>query len=231
MHHRTVPSLALSFLLVTLSGCSGAPKLVAIDNALLTEVDAGDMERITVARDAQSVAEDALAKAKQLTKESTQAEKLARASLKTRRATLDQTKVAVAIAEDGGTAVEVRETELAHALALADAELARQELALAKRTLEHARLEERLALEEARLARARVELEKAVALQDVDRADARRIEAADYRKQVEYHSEEAVTARKRAEAARERVEKAAGKVARAREDVQRLTPAPVAPQS
>lgn len=229
-----VPFLA-ALQLAAMSSCASSPSLVTVDSALLAEAPTENRAAVNQARVRRDAADDAHAVAQNQTKKAEAQVEVARASLKTVRSQLDETKLAIEIIEDSGSPTELEQAESVHAYALAKADYARELLAHRKREFELAKLRERLALEEYRLSLAAVELEKARAVQGVDLVAAQQIPIQDYRKQMAYHIDETETARARVTTAEERLLEAANELAAQEERMRSLEPsdepAPATPPS
>ena len=197
---KTLPILLLA------AACTTGPE--RIDSALLSELQPGSMTRVVEARAVSDTADDAHAKAQRDTQWAEEQAELTRSSLKVARAGLDEAKHAMVVADRSGTVGQLRAAEHAHEYAIARVDEVRALLGLRKRELEYAKLAEKLALEELRLSRAQVELEKAEAIQELDRVAAKRIPLKDYQKQVRFHETEVELARVRLKAMAANVEDA-----------------------
>ncbi len=188
---------AILLLVATLgsTGCSALGKSPSIDSALLSELPESSMVSIVEARAAKDTFEDTYAKAKRDTKWSAEQVELSRSSLNVLRSELEDAKLAIVLSDRSGTTSQLASAQAAHEYALARADVGRELLSLRKREFEAAKLTEKVALEELRLSRARVELEKAQAVQTLDRVAAKRIAVKDFVKQVRYHETEVELAR------------------------------------
>lgn len=193
--------------IAALASCASGPSVAPIDNALMVEVSVEARASVAEARTARDNAEDAYAAAKKATVKAEDEVEISRASLKTMRSQLDESKLAIEVARDG-SAFELESAEARHAFALARADHGRELLAMQKREHELAKLREKLALEEHRLSLAQVELTKAEALKGVDLVAARSIALKDYREQVVYHQGEVETAASRIRIAEGRMDEA-----------------------
>jgi len=219
-------SSALTLILTAaLASCASSPRMAPIDNALLAEVPTEAKAPIADARPARDAAEDAYALARSNTKKAEAEVELARAALKTIRSQLDQSKTAVEAAAQS-TENELSKAQAQHTHALANADYAREYLAVRKRELELAKLREKLAQETRELSLAQVELKKAEALQNVDLVEAQSIPIKDYRKQVAYHEEEVDTTKSRVRTAQRRTEDAQTDLIKMKRKVDSLKPAP-----
>tara|TARA_R110002073_G_scaffold331208_1_gene515782 strand:- start:85 stop:744 length:660 start_codon:yes stop_codon:yes gene_type:complete len=205
--------LALASLSLLLASCASGPSVDPIDNALLAKVSAAGKASVNEARAARDAATDTYALRQSETRTAQQQVALAEASLATVRSQLNETKLAAELAAKNDSKVEVEHAEARHKIALTEADYHRDLLALRKRELEAAVLNETLALEETRVSTATVELKKAEALQDVDSMAAQQIPIKDHRRQVAYHRQEAATARARAELAAALLDEARGNLA------------------
>lgn len=203
------PRLALIGALagLLLVSCGSSSKLRTIDNALLSMVPQEEMVPIFEARQKRDAAEDSLAIAKRDLKLAREEEELSRASLKRYKARYAEAKVALQIAEEDGTASRIQEASLEYSYSSARSEQARTGLVAAERGLERAKLALQTAEEAHRHALARVELEKASALQGADRGDVHGILLEDYRAQFEKSDKKLAKLRDKLERAdRRRVE-------------------------
>ncbi len=232
--NRILPWLLVPGLLAS---CSGSAKLRTIDNAMLSMVPESAMGPISEARAKRDAAEDALAVAKRNLKLAEEEEDLSRASLKRYKARYEEAEVAMKIAEEDGTALRIQDASHEYSYAAARSEQARTGLIAAERGLSRSELALKTSEEAHRHALTRVELEKATALQSVDRGDARAVEIEEFRKQFE-------TSDKKLKKLRDKLERADRRYVEAQEEweaalqeaqelEQRLQPAApqVAPQA
>lgn len=223
---KTLPSLlSLAVVVAGLASCASAPKLSAIDNALLAKVPATSQDAVAAARVERDAAENAHAVSQRNTLKAQERVGLARAALKTSRSKLEESKLAVEVATSTGTPADLVRATAAYEHSLARADEARVLVSVRKRELELARLKERLALEQHRMAVAQLELTKAEAIQEVDVVAAERIPVKDYRRQVAHHREEVDVARARTRKAEERLAEAQDSLAAAKSRSRALDPA------
>lgn len=196
--------LRTSLLVLTLavSSCSSTPQAPdRLDDAMLSELSPAAMAGVVEARATKDAADDAHAKAKRDTQWAEEQVGLSRSALDVARAEVNEAKLALAVADKSGTGRQLDAASATYDYRLARSDQARELLALRKRELDVSRLREKLALEQLRLNSARVELEKAQAVQELDRVAARRVPVKDHQKQVRYHETEAELARVRLNAA------------------------------
>ena len=210
---RQSMKLAFASLSLLLASCASSPSVEPIDNALLAKVSADGKASVNEARSARDAATDSYALMQSETRTAQEQITLAEASLTTVDSQLNESKLAAELATKNGSKVELEHAETRHKIALIEADYNRGLLALRKRELEVAVLNEALALEETRVSSAMVELKKAEALQDVDSVAAKQIPIKDHRRQVAYHREAAATARARAELAAALLDEARGNLA------------------
>ena len=210
---RQSMKLAFASLSLLLASCASSPSVEPIDNALLAKVSADGKASVNEARAARDAATDSYALMQSETRTAQEQITLAEASLTTVDSQLNESKLAAELATKNGSKVELEHVETRHKIALIEADYNRGLLALRKRELEVAVLNEALALEETRVSSAMVELKKAEALQDVDSVAAKQIPIKDHRRQVAYHREAAATARARAELAAALLDEARGNLA------------------
>ncbi len=189
-------------------GCASSSKLEPIDNALLAEVSDSAMAPIAQARAVRDETQDALAVAMRDAKSAKDEAALSKASLKRYEARLEEAKVSLEIAERGGSAAAIQAATTEYSYSQARTVQARAGWNAAKRGVEYHKLAEKLAEASHEFALARVELEKASALQSVDRGDARSIAIDGYRKAVDKRDKSVKLARDKADRAMERLEKA-----------------------
>ena len=212
-----------------LAGCGSSKKLLSIDNALLDMVPQEEMVPIFEARTKRDAAEDALAVAKRDLKLAREEEQLSRASLKRYKARYAESKVALQIAEEDGTASRIQAASLEYSYSSARSEQARAGLVAAERGLKRCELALDTAEEAHRHALARVELEKATALQGADRGDVQGILLEDYRAQFEKSDKRLAKLRDKLEREDRRFAEATEKWEAARREAseieERMTPA------
>lgn len=194
--------------LLLLASCVSTSNPRRIDNALLSELSPSTMANVVEARATKDTAKDALAKAERDTQWAEEQVELTRSNLKVARTALDDAKLAMVTAERSGTISQLAAAKKSYEYAVVRTDAVRERLALRKREFEHAKLAQKLALEEYRLEAARVELQKAEAIQELDRVAAKQIPVKDYRKQVRYHETEVELARVRLAAMASEVEEA-----------------------
>lgn len=194
--------------LVVFASCASTSNLGRIDNALLSELSPSTMAGVVEARATKDSAEDALAKAQRDTQWAEEQVELTRSNLKVSRTEVEDANLAMITAERSGTVSQLEAAKRSYEYAVARADEVRERLALRKRELEHAKLAQKMALEEYRLNTARVELQKAEAVQELDRVAAKQIPVKDYRKQVRYHETEVQLARVRLTAMTSEVDEA-----------------------
>ncbi|MFT5733268.1 MAG: hypothetical protein ACJA2W_000170 [Planctomycetota bacterium] len=221
LHYTSIPTFAL----LALVGCSNTqPNVTPIDGALLASAPTEGRATVTAARAALAANEDAYALAQNHTTKAAEQVHVARVSLRTVRSELDESKLAIEVAE-GGTQDDLDRARAAHAYALANADYMRDLLAFRKRELDLAKLEEKASQEEARLSRALVELRKAEAVQTVNLVSAQRVPIQDYRNQVYFHQEEVEVAIARVRSAKSRIAEAQIVIDEAKGRLDRLKPA------
>lgn len=220
-----LPKLALLSLTLTLAGgCASTPELAPIDNALLVEASSSARALVGEARAARDAAGDNVAARVRDSERAEEQVNLARASLRTARAQLDEAKLTVEIAGSSGAAADLDQAQANYAYVLSNADYARESLAVRKRELELAKLEEKLARELHRLRSSQVELTKAEALRGVELIEAKKIPIEDYRKQVVYHQEEMETARGRVRTAQARLDEAQSELDKVKRKLDSLRP-------
>ena len=203
-----------------LAACNTAP--TRIDNALLSELDQSSMSGVVEARAHKDSAEDALAKAERDTQWAEEQAELTRSSLKVAQTSLADAKLGMVVADRSGTVGQLKAAEHAYDYAAARVDEVRGLLGLRKREFEYAKLAQKLALEEFRLGNARVELQKAEAVQELDRVAAKKIPVKDYQKQVRFHETEVELAKVRLRAMADHVEDARQEADAMREQAEAL---------
>ncbi len=196
-----------------------------IDDALLAELQPTEMATVTQARNAQTSARDAHAKAMRDTAWAEQQVELARSSLKVSRNQVEDSKLAVSLTEKSGTGTELKAAEASYVFTLAGADELRARVALRKREHDHAKLMEKLSAEQLRLANARLELVKAEAVQTLDRVETRDISIKDCRRQVRFHETEVELASIRSKASATELQEARAEYDAVRATAEALRPA------
>ena len=121
------------------------------------------------------------------------------------RSQVEKARLTVRLTEKSGTPAALESAKEAHAIALAAADISRNELAVSKRRLELAKVQQKLASERHRLANAGVEYAKALAVQDVNLVAAKQVPVRDFKRQVRYHEREVEVAVERVEDAEKRL--------------------------
>lgn len=187
---KSLAQLTPITLLVLASCVSTANNPSRIDSALLSELSPSTMAGVVEARATKNSAEDALAKAKRDTQWAEEQVELTRSNLKVVRTELDDAKLGMVTAERSGTVSQLEAAKKSYDYAVARADEVRERLSLRKREFEYAKLAQKLALENYRLKTAEVELQKAEAVQELDRVAAKQVPVKDYRRQVRYHETE-----------------------------------------
>jgi len=156
-----------------------------VDDGLLSEVSAEEMNEIQTVRSARDAAKDDLALASRETRRAENREGLAKSETKIAKLQLDNAKLRVKFSEAEGTLSELRADR--KQLEWADANMATAELRKELRELQVERAEaaEKLAHELYSLRVAEVELAKARALRKLDRVSVQEIEIEMFQVQVE----------------------------------------------
>lgn len=175
-------------LLVLLAGlasaCSSTPKLVRVDDSLLSGLDQGTMQPVQSARAARDAAIDAAAYAGRMVTQAEDAVELADAELDVITAELDRALVAQTSAEHSGTEAAITAASSKVEIAESREITADAALTLSRKRLDLCEAKQKHADAESRLAEARVERAKGVAVQGIELPAAIEVSVADLNVQV-----------------------------------------------
>ena len=220
MKHRNTLSLLLASALA-FTGCATTNAPDPVNNAMLAKLSAEQRVQVVEARAMRDQTEDQYALAVNQTQKADERVQMARAALATSRSKLQESLLAIQVAEETGTVGEWESAKSAHRKQLTHANVVREQLSVAKREWELARLKEKLAFEEVQMSKASLELNKAEAVKNVDLVAAKRLPIKDYRGQVTFHREEVEIARARVRSAEARLEEARLDLSAAEANVQK----------
>ncbi len=175
--------LLTAFVLASLTACGSSPP-AKVDNALLVNASSESKAAVASARSMRDVAMDELAIATAEADHAADDVEMAKLALKTAEAESQQSKKGVEIAESTGSPEQLQKAATLHDQKLALQEVAKAILAVEKEELDLAKNERKAAEATHELRLSQVEEAKAIAIQNVDLVEVRKISLDDIRKRV-----------------------------------------------